>query len=68
MKVGFEIARQLLENTDMPMTEIAATLDYSDASAFTHAFRGWSGTASTAWRSRLQTEKSDTLISILLIV
>lgn len=52
-EVRYEIARQLLENTGMPVVQIAATLDYSDASAFTRAFRRWSGTTPTAWRARL---------------
>ncbi|MCB1769875.1 MAG: AraC family transcriptional regulator [Candidatus Competibacteraceae bacterium] len=51
-EVRFEIARQLLENTHMSMSQIAATFDYSDASAFTRAFRRWPGIAPTAWRSR----------------
>jgi len=46
----FEIARQLVENTRMPLTEIAATLHYGDASAFTRAFRRWAGRVPSAWR------------------
>jgi AraC-like DNA-binding protein len=55
-EIRFEIARQLLENTRMSMSNIAVTLDYSDASAFTRAFRRWSGMAPTVWRcgSRIQ--------------
>ena len=51
-EVRYEIARQLLDNTHLDMSQIAATLDYADASAFTRAFRRWSGTTPTAWRSR----------------
>ncbi len=51
-EVRYEIARQLLEDTQMPMNQIAVTLDYSDASAFTRAFRRWSGTTPAAWRTR----------------
>ena len=47
----FEIARQLLEGTHMPLVEIAVALGYSEASAFTRAFRRWSGQTPTAWRS-----------------
>ena len=50
-EVRYEIARQLLEDTRMPMSQIAVTLDYSDASAFTRAFRRWSGTTPAAWRT-----------------
>ena len=51
-EVRYEIARQLLENTRMPIGQIAAALDYSDASAFTRTFRRWSGTPPAAWRTR----------------
>lgn len=51
-EIRYEIARQLLENTRMSMGQIAAILDYSDASAFTRAFRRWSGTTPTAWQSQ----------------
>lgn len=45
-----------LENTHMPIGQIATTLDYSEASAFNHAFRRWSGTTPAAWRARRLTE------------
>ncbi|PVE20990.1 AraC family transcriptional regulator [Microvirga sp. KLBC 81] len=47
----FEIARQLLEDTEVPLGQIAAALGYSEASAFTRAFRRWSGQTPTAWRA-----------------
>ncbi|HRH85280.1 MAG TPA: helix-turn-helix domain-containing protein [Rubrivivax sp.] len=34
----------------MPVIAIAASLHYNDASAFTHAFRRWSGHSPTQWR------------------
>jgi AraC-like DNA-binding protein len=46
----FEIAHQLVENTGMLLVEISAALGYADASAFTRAFRRWSGATPTAWR------------------
>jgi AraC-like DNA-binding protein len=46
----FEIAKQLLADTLIPVIEIATTLDYADASAFTRAFRRWSATTPAAWR------------------
>jgi len=46
----FEIARQLLEDTRLEVSQIAVTLDYADASAFTRAFRRWSGTTPAQWR------------------
>lgn len=50
-EVRFEIARQLLEDTEVPLCQIAAALGYSEASAFTRAFRRWSGQMPTAWRT-----------------
>ncbi len=47
----FEIARQLLAHTGVPLGQIAAALGYSEASAFTRAFRRWSGQTPTAWRT-----------------
>ena len=51
-EIRFEIARQLLGDTEVPLAQIAAALDYSEASAFTRAFRRWSGETPTAWRAR----------------
>lgn len=50
-EVRFQLARQLLSQTDLPFVEIAATLHYTDASTFTRAFRSWSGITPTAWRA-----------------
>lgn len=51
-EVRFSIARQMLEHTSSDVSEIAASLDYSDASAFTRSFRRWSGTTPALWRAR----------------
>lgn len=50
-EVRYEIARQMLRNTSLDVTEVAAALGYADASAFTRAFRRWSGTTPGAWRA-----------------
>jgi AraC-like DNA-binding protein len=50
-EVRFGIARQMLEHTSIDVSEIAASLDYSDASAFTRSFRRWSGTTPALWRA-----------------
>jgi AraC-like DNA-binding protein len=47
----FEIARQLLEGSVMGVSRIAELQGYADASAFTRAFRRWSGTTPAQWRS-----------------
>jgi AraC-like DNA-binding protein len=51
-EVRFEIARQLLADTGLSFGQVAAALDYSEASAFTRAFRRWSGQTPSAWRAR----------------
>ncbi|MBM6595259.1 helix-turn-helix domain-containing protein [Microvirga pudoricolor] len=50
-QIRYEIACQLLQNTDMALSQIAAALKYSEPSAFTRAFRRWSGQAPSAWRA-----------------
>ena len=47
----FEIARQLLENSAMEIGRIAWLLGYAEPSAFTRAFRRWSGTTPARWRA-----------------
>jgi AraC-like DNA-binding protein len=49
-EVRFEVARQLLEHTRAPISDIAAALRYADVPAFMHAFRRWTGTTPAKWR------------------
>ena len=44
------MARQLLEGTRMPVSEIAAFLGYANPGAFSRAFYRWAGVAPTQWR------------------
>jgi AraC-like DNA-binding protein len=48
----FEIARQMLEDTNANVGDIAYMLDYADTSAFARAFQRWSGTTPSRWRKR----------------
>lgn len=48
--VRFQVARELLRDTQMSVGDIAASLHYGDASAFAHAFRRWSGRTPSQWR------------------
>jgi AraC-like DNA-binding protein len=48
----FEWARQLLGDTHLTLAEIASALGYSDATAFSRAFRNWADMTPSAWRSR----------------
>ena len=53
-EIRFEIACDLLENTSMALSQVAAVLRYSEMSAFTRAFRRWSGQTPSAWRASHQ--------------
>jgi len=46
----FELAQQLLENTELPVTAIAGALRYEDPNAFSRAFRSWAGLSPLQWR------------------
>ncbi len=50
-EVRFELAQQMLETSTMDVRQIAQALDYADASAFTRAFRRWSGRTPARWRA-----------------
>jgi AraC-like DNA-binding protein len=52
----FELAKQLLENTQLPLLEIASALHFADAAVFSRAFRSWSRTNPREWRSRRDRE------------
>lgn len=43
---------ELLENTALPICEIATALGYADSSGFIRAFRRWSGTSPASWREQ----------------
>jgi len=55
----FEIARQMLENTDVEIKQIAVMLEYADASAFARAFRRWSGATPSQWRASAERSRGD---------
>lgn len=43
-------ACHLLRETELPITDVAARLEYSSTSAFVRAFRRWSGSTPAVWR------------------
>jgi AraC-like DNA-binding protein len=49
-EVNESVARQLLLESRMPLSEIAATLHYSESTAFSRAFKGWTGMTPSAYR------------------
>jgi AraC-like DNA-binding protein len=55
-EVRFEAACQLLDSARIPITEIAASLGYAETSAFSRAFRRWSGATPLERRRKSQIE------------
>lgn len=49
-EVSFEVSRQMLLESKMDIIQVAELLGFSTASAFTRAFRQWSGHTPSAWR------------------
>lgn len=47
---SLEITQHMLKNSAMEVRQIALALGYADPSAFTRAFRRWSGTTPARWR------------------
>ena len=53
----FEMAIRMLQNPRREISQIAEALDYADSSAFTRAFRRWSGTTPSQWRQNQKVAK-----------
>jgi AraC-like DNA-binding protein len=53
-EIRHETARQLLEQTTMPLSQIASLLGYAKAGSFTRSFRARAGMPPYAWRARRQ--------------
>jgi AraC-like DNA-binding protein len=51
-RVRYAAAQQLLADSALSVARIAAALDYADASAFSRAFKRWSGSSPARWRAR----------------
>ena len=50
-ELKFEVARQLVSDTELPLAQISAALNFSEPAAFTRAFERWSGGVSPQkWR------------------
>jgi AraC-like DNA-binding protein len=46
------VARHLVVDTDMPLAQVSAALDFSEPAAFTRAFQRWSGVSPSLLRSQ----------------
>jgi AraC-like DNA-binding protein len=60
-EMRFDLAKRYLGEADLPMTTIAWLLGYQEISAFTHAFRRWTGKTPTQARTK---RGSDTKFSL----
>jgi AraC-like DNA-binding protein len=49
-EVRFDVARQLLGETERAVADVAAALGYAEPSVFTRSFRRWSGQSPAEWR------------------
>jgi AraC-like DNA-binding protein len=48
----FELARQLLDDTELPMSEIASFLHFADPAVFSRAFKHWAAVCPRDWRAK----------------
>lgn len=49
-EIRFELAREYLADTQLPIDEIAVLLGYTEPGNFCHAFRRWGGQSPRSWR------------------
>jgi AraC-like DNA-binding protein len=57
-----DLAAKGQADTNLPFGQVAAVLDYSEASAFTRAFQRWSGQTPKAWRAA-QRHRDESLLA-----
>ena len=53
-QVRFQVARELLRDTQVAIDDVAAALGYAGVSPFMRSFRRWSGTTPGRWRCTLE--------------
>lgn len=49
-EIRFELAREYLKETELPLDEISFLLGYTEPGTFSHAFRRWSGQPPSVYR------------------
>lgn len=52
--IRYRLAKEYLESTSLTVEQIALSLEYSDTSNFSHAFKRWSGSSPKAYRYKAQ--------------
>ncbi|WP_286240188.1 AraC family transcriptional regulator [Neptuniibacter halophilus] len=55
-QVRYELAQEALQDPEISLAALARTLGYSELSAFSRAFKRWSGIAPQRWREQAQSE------------
>ncbi len=55
-EIRFELAREYLANTRLPVVEISVLLGYTEPGNFSHAFRRWCGQSPRSWRRQSGSE------------
>lgn len=50
-EIRYEMARHYLSDSEIPLSKIATALNYADATAFSRAFKQWSGFSPAQWRT-----------------
>ncbi len=56
-EVRFEVARQLLSYSELPLDDIGASLGYAGVSTFMRSFRRWTGSTPGQWRRHAERER-----------
>jgi AraC-like DNA-binding protein len=51
-ELQIDLAKRYLRDGDRPISQIAWLLGYREVSAFTHAFKRWTGTTPRGWRAQ----------------
>jgi len=55
--IRYELAKQLLADSTMPVSKVARTLKYANLGGFNRAFKRWAGITPGEWRARNATEQ-----------
>jgi AraC-like DNA-binding protein len=58
-EIRFEIARDLLSNSNVHLDDVAATLGYAAVTPFMRTFRRWSGTTPGQWRRSVREQEGE---------